>query len=51
MYGSGVEGPCRGLNYFDEKSAFRPCYRELVELFKSMGWPLFGQVGVFPECP
>ena len=35
MYGSGVEGPCRGLNYFDEKSAISPYGGDMAELFNS----------------
>jgi hypothetical protein len=33
--------------HFDEKSAFRPCGRGLVEFFKSTERPLFGQLYYF----
>jgi hypothetical protein len=36
--------PGRGLHHFDEKSAFRPCGRELVEFSKSTGWALYRQM-------
>ena len=31
-------------SHLDEKSAFRPCGRELVEFFKSTGWAFYGHV-------
>jgi hypothetical protein len=29
---------CREQDQLDEKSAFRPCGRDLVEFFNSTGW-------------
>jgi hypothetical protein len=35
----------------DEKSAFRPCGRDLVEFFNSTGWACLGQVAVPTRLP
>ena len=31
-------------SHLDEKSAFRPCGRDLVEFFNSTGWAFYGQM-------
>ena len=33
--------------HFDDKSAFRPCGRDLVEFFNSTGWAFLVQVDYF----
>jgi hypothetical protein len=35
----------------DEKSAFRPCGRDLVEFFNNTGWALYDQVAVPMRLP
>ena len=39
------------LNHLDEKSAFRPCGRDLVEFFSSTGWAFYVQEAVPMRLP
>ncbi len=45
VHGSGLESVLSGrLNHLDEKSAFRPCGRDLVEFFQEHGMGVSRQV-------